>query len=357
MAGATLILMALGRRIGLRERLLIGEALSVQRLGGIVQLVRRLAVFTILCEGIGALVLFGRFLGENEPLLAFWRAVFHAVSAFNNAGFDLTTDGSSLIAYQRDPLVLLPVAFLIILGGLSFVVVADVVNVRRFSRLSLDTKLVLTATGILLLVGTFIILLTEYGNPATLGGMPVGYKVLNAFFYSVTTRTAGFSTFDVGAAADFALFFTIFLMFIGASAGSTAGGIKINSFSIIVATIWSSIRGRQYASAFKKELKTDQVYRALAVMVLAATTVVIVTLILSVTEQFRFLPVLFETVSAFGTVGLSTGITADLSLSAASFIIIIMLIGRLGPLSLALLLVQRQQVARYRFPEEMVRIG
>ncbi len=357
MTSATLLLLVLGRRIGLRERLLIGEALSLERLGGLVKLVKRIALFTLLVEGVGTALFLIRFWFESPPATALWRAVFHAVSAFNNAGFDIFGEFVSMQGYQGDTLVVVVTAALIFLGGISFIVVADVLSTRRLTRLSLDSKIVLAASLSLLAVGTVVVLLTEFSNTATLNGLPLHQKLLNAFFQSVTSRTAGFSTIDIGRIADYSLFFIVILMFVGGAAGSTAGGIKVNTFGMLSATLWSTLRGKEYPRAFGREFKTEQIQRALAVVMLSLGLVIAVVLLLTMTEEFRFLDLLFETVSAFGTVGLSTGITAGLSTAGRLIITATMFGGRLGPLALALSLIQRQEAATYRYPQDQVRIG
>jgi len=357
MTSATLLLLVLGRRIGLRERLLIGETMSLRRLGGLVKLVRRIALFTALAEGIGAVIFSARFWSEYPPATAAWRGVFHSVSSFNNAGFDLFGGFRSLADFQADALVVLATAALIILGGISFVVVADVLAVRRFSRLALDSKIVLITSAALLAIGMIVILLTEYSAPDTLGPLSLPQKLLNAFFHSVTARTAGFSTMDIGSIADYSLFLTILLMFVGGAAGSTAGGIKVNTFGMIIATIWSSLKGKQFAGAFGREFKTQQVNRALTVVMLSLGLVSVAVFVLTLTESFTFLRLLFETVSAFGTVGLSTGIVPELSMAGRLIITATMFAGRLGPLAIALALIQRQQPATHRYPEDQIRIG
>lgn len=357
MASGTIFLLVLGRRIGLRERLLIGESMGLRQLGGLVRLVIGIAAFTVLVEAVGAGLFYLRFSAENPTGTAAWKAVFHAISAFNNAGFDVFGHSQSLMEYRGDVFVVLVTAVLIVLGGISFLVVADVLTTRRFPRLSLDSKMVLAATASLLILGTLVTLLTEFSNPATLGALPVPQKVLNAFFQSVTSRTAGFATIDIGKAADYSLLFTILLMFVGGASGSTAGGTKVNTFSMLIATIWSSVKGREHAGAFGREFATQQIYRALAVVMLSLGLVSVVVLVLTVIEPFTFIRLLFETFSAFGTVGLSTGITPDLSTAGRLIIAATMFVGRLGPLTLALSLVQRQQKSSYRYPQESVRIG
>jgi len=357
MTSATLLLLLLGRRLGLRERWLIGQSLGTERLGGMVKLVRRIALFTIIIEAIGAAIFYIHFSVENPTGTAAWKAVFQAVSAFNNAGFDIFGKFRSLLDYQTDTTVILTTAALIIIGGISFVVVADIGRMRRFGRLSVDSKIVLVTTLGLLVLGTVVFLLTEYENADTLGPLSFPYKLLNAFFHSVTPRTAGFASINIGSMATYSQFFTILLMFVGGAAGSTAGGIKVNTFGMLIATIWSTIRGKEHAGAFGREFANQQIHRALALVMLALTLIFIVVFVLTVTEKFGFLNLLFETVSAFGTVGLSTGITPDLSVAGRLIITAMMFIGRLGPLILVLYLAQRQQPSTHRFPHDEVRIG
>ncbi|MCX5998290.1 MAG: TrkH family potassium uptake protein [Chloroflexi bacterium] len=357
MASATILLIVLGRRIGLRERLLVMSSMSLERLGGALSLVKKIAIFTVLVEVVGGVVFFFRFWPGNSMGTAMWEAIFHSISAFNNAGLDIFGNYQSLSGYRTDAAVLLVTAALIILGGISFIVVADILSVRRFARLSLDSKIVIVTTVILLALGTIVILVTEFSNPDTLGPLPWSYKLLNAFFHSVTPRTAGFASISIGGMADYSIFFIVILMFIGGASGSTAGGIKVNTFGMIAASVWSTINGREHPGAFGRRFKTDQIFRGLAVVMLSVGLVALVVLILTITENFSFIQLLFETVSAFGTVGLTAGITPDLSMTGQLIIIVTMLLGRLGPLTVALSLIQRRQRSAYVYPEDEVRIG
>ncbi len=357
MTSATLLLLAFGRRIGLRERLLIGESMGLSRMGGLVSIVKRMAIFTLLIEAFGAIVFFIRFSSGNPPGVSIWKSIFHTISAFNNAGFDVFGNFRSLSDYQADPLMIIATAILIIVGGISFLVVADMLRARSLVKLSLDSKLVLSTTVSLLVVGMIVVLLMEFNDPITLGTFSVPQKFLEAFFQSVTARTAGFSTVDMGNMTSYSLFFTMILMFIGGASGSTAGGIKVNTFGMLTATIWSTIRGREHAGVFGREFTTQQIQRALAVVMLSIGLVSVVVFLLTMTEEFRFINLFFETVSAFGTVGLSTGITPDLSLAGRLIITATMFVGRLGPLTMMLALIQRQKPTEYRYPEETVRIG
>ncbi len=357
MTSSTFLLLLFGRRVSLRERILLKEAQGVSGLGGILRLTRQVLLVTAIIEGASALILFLRFALEFAPGWALWMGVFHAVSAFNNAGFDIIGGSRSLTVYNLDPVVILTIASTIILGGISFTVIIDVYRERSFRSLLLDSKMVLATTGALLVAGTLLLLAVEWANPSTLGPMGIPFKLMNAFFSAVTPRTCGFNSVDVGRMTEGGLFLTIVLMYIGAASGSTGGGIKVNSFAVLVSAVVSSVRGRNTATAFGRELPQDLIHRALTVALLALGLVAGVTFILTITEPFTFLQLLFETTSAFGTVGLSTGITPELSLIGKLLIIGTMYLGRVGPLTVALALAQRDQPVRYRYPEGRVKIG
>jgi trk system potassium uptake protein TrkH len=358
MTGATIVLLAMGQRIGLRERLLVAESMGTTIAGGIVRIVRRAALFTLLIEGVGAVVLFIRFLAEGmSTATALWRAVFHAVSAFNNCGMDILGGFRSLLGYQGDATVLLTMAVLIVLGGIGYIVMDDVVRSRSFSRLSTDSKLVLVTTISLLALGTIFILLAEFSNTATLGAFSPPQKLLVSFFQSVTPRTAGFTAIDISKMIAPSLFFTMFLMFVGGASGSTAGGVKVNTFGILIYAVVSSMRGKEYPGAFGREFTARNVYRALVLVMLYLGLLTVVVLALSITEKFGFVNLLFETFSALGTVGLSTGITPSLSVAGRLIIIAAMFVGRLGPLTFVSVLTARQQPVKYRYPKDIIRIG
>jgi trk system potassium uptake protein len=357
MISTTMFLIAAGRKIGLRERILVRESVGLSGIGGVVRLARNIVVFTLAAEIIGALVFFIRFSSQFEWPLSGWKSLFQSVSSFNNAGFDLFGGFRSLSGYSTDYLVLLTTAGLIILGGISFVVLNNVFHARGFKRSSVDTKLVLVITLILLSVGTVFIFIMEYTNPQTMEGMPLQFKILNAFFQSVTSRTAGFNVLNIGAFTIYTLFFIMLLMFIGGAAGSTAGGIKVNTVGLIVATLWATIRGREHPGAFGREFQLQQILRAMALLVLSFLLILVVFLVLSFTENFPSLNLLFETVSAFGTVGLTTGITPSLSEIGKIMLVLLMFVGRLGPLTLTISLAASARSTSYHFPKESVRIG
>jgi len=357
MTSATILLVAAGRRISLRERILIGESVGLPRIGGAVRLVRNIVFFVLSVEAIGAMLFYIRFSGEYEWNIAIWKSVFHAVSAFNNAGFDLFGGFRSLSGYSNDYTIILTTAVLIILGGISFIVISDMYRSRGLKRSSANTKLVFYITIILLAAGTLVVLITEFNNPQTIGEMSLQAKISNAFFQSVTSRSAGFSTFSMGAMTFYAFFFTLLLMFIGGATGSTAGGIKVNTFGLLMATIISTIRGREHPGAFGREFPVPQIFRAVTILVIALGLIAAVFLILSATENFSSNEILFEAISAVGIVGLSTGITPGLSVIGKAVILIIIFIGRLGPLTLSLALARAQRETPYRFPKESIRIG
>jgi trk system potassium uptake protein TrkH len=359
MTGSTLILLLLvGRRTSLRDRMAAQASTGASELGSVTSLVRRIALFTIATEAIGAALLVAAFLGRGmDAGQAGWWGMFHAVSAFNNAGFDLVGDFRSLTPFASDPFVLAPIAVLIVLGGIGFAIVGDVAGKRRWSRLALETKMVLLTTIALLVAGTTAIGIFEWDNPATLGSMPLEQRPLNALFESVTLRTAGFSAIPTGDLVEASLFVVMALMFIGGASGSTAGGIKVNTFSILLVAIVSTARGRPSAEAFGRRIPHILIYRALSVALLSIAVLFLVALGLELTSGGSFVQVMFEAVSAVGTVGASTGITPELPDAARLIVITAMFIGRLGTLTLVLALTARQRPTAYRPAVESIRIG
>lgn len=355
MTSSTLLFLLLGRRVTLRERILIGRAMGGEPSpGGVVRLVRRIVLLTLAIEVAGAVYLTWRFSAQTWPR-DLWQGVFHAVSAFNNAGFSLSQD--SFVGYQRDVSTLLAMAILIILGSISYTLLADVARFRRFRRLTVDSRIVLVATGVLLAGGTLFILAAEAANPATLGSLSWPHKVVNAFFHAVMPRTAGFNSLSVAGMLGPTLFFTMILMFVGAASGSTGGGIKVNTVGLLLAAAVSTLRGRPRPEAFGRELMEEQLHRALLLVALGLGMIFVIAFALSLVDGHDFVPQFFEAFSAFGTVGLSLGITPTLSALGKLLIIVTMFVGRLGPLTLALSLTQRHQVVRYRYAQEAIKIG
>jgi len=357
MTMATLIFLILGRKINLRERLVMQEALNQGTLSGVVKLTRYIIATTIIFEGTGALLLSLRFTKIYGFSKGVYYGIFHAVSAFNNAGFDLIGNFRSLTPFVQDPLVNMVVMGLVIFGGLGFSVIYDIVTKRNFHKLSLHSKVVLTSTGVLLFLGFIAFYLLEYSNPATLGPLsPLG-KILAAAFQSVTPRTAGFNTISISDLTMPAKYFTILLMFTGASPGSTGGGIKTSTFATILMMIYTVITSKEDVEIYQRRVPADNIFKAIAIAVISLMLVFISSLLLTITEHADFLKILFETTSAFGTVGLSLGITPDLTSIGKIFVIITMFAGRVGPLTLVLALGSRKKKAILKYPEERILVG
>jgi trk system potassium uptake protein TrkH len=357
MVSSTLLLVLLGHRTSLRERLRLGEAIGGSPLGDVLRLVRRVALTAFGIEALGALLLAVRFAAELPLGQALWWGVFHSVSAFTNASFDLTGGFRSLTPYRHDAWILLTISVLIVMGGVGFAALADLAGRRSWRRLTVDTKVVLSLTVALLIGGAAMILALEWSNPATLGALSWPDRLLNAFFHSVVPRSAGFNSLPVGEFRQQTLFVTMALIFIGAASGSTGGGIKVQTFALLLLAILASARSREQIVAYGRAVPNAQVFRALAVAALSIAVIFTVALVLTITEPFPFLHVLFETVSAFGTDGLTTGMTPDLSVWGRAILSLTMFVGRLGPLTLVLALAARTDRSALRFPQETVRIG
>jgi trk system potassium uptake protein TrkH len=355
MTSTTLLFLLFGWRLGIRERLLLSRSLDLGRMGGVVSLIRRAIVFAFVVEAAGFVILTVRFLFDEPVDTALWYGLYHSVSAFNNAGFDLFGNFSSLTG-RDDPITLVTIGALILLGSISFIVVQDVLDrIRHGDRLALDSRIVLQATAGLIAAAFVLMLWLEWDG--VLGGESLGGKLLHSGFLAFGSRTAGFSAVPTSEMDDAAHFTMLAFMFIGGASGSTAGGIKVGTFAILVAAALSTAAGREYVEANGREIRRADVDRALTLALVSVIFVFLTTLILAQTEVFDFLDIMFEATSAFGTTGLSTGITPELSDASLLLLTIAMLVGRLGPLTLALALVQRQRPSRRRMAEERVRIG
>jgi trk system potassium uptake protein TrkH len=367
--GVATIRLLLGQRPNLRDRLLLQDTGAITRLGGQQALIVRAVVVTFGVEAIGALILWARFTPQFGIAHAFWLGIFHAISAFTNGSFDLFGSFRSMADFRADPIVLLTLAALIIVGGLSVVTLTDLWQFRPWGarrhgawrRASLDSKVVLLGTAILLCFGTAALLLTEWGNAATLGGLTPGQRVLNAFFHATAARTAGFTTWDFGQARQQTLFMLSGLMFIGGAPGSMAGGIKITTVAALLAIIWGSLRGQPEPTLFARRLPIRLIGQALAVTTLALALIINVALLISLIEGERlgvsFVAILYEVTSAFGTVGSSVGLSPRLGAISQLLLILMMFVGRLGPITVALVLTDRRHEERYRYPSESLRIG
>ena len=360
MTFATLIFRLLGRRLTLRERVIVRESLNEDRMGGLVQMIQWVALSTFTVEAAGAALLAVRMAplyGWGDGL---FYAVFHSVSAFCNAGFDLFGHFSSLTAFRSDPLVNLTIASLVVLGGLGFAVLYDLRLHRRGGRLRLHTRLVLSAYGVLLAGGFLFVLLAEWNNPATLGGLPFGEKLMAALFQSVTLRTAGFNTIDQAALRPATKLVGCVLMFIGAAPASTGGGVKVTTFAVLALLVRMVSRGEHSICVYGRRLERTLVQRAVAIMTIALTIVFVDVIAISLMEPgMDILAIAYECASAMGTVGISALGTPALGLPSRLLILVTMYLGRIGPLTMALLLAHRQASMRemYRYPEDRVMIG
>ncbi|MGO4369778.1 TrkH family potassium uptake protein [Paenibacillus sp. MCAF20] len=357
MTMATLIALVLRRKISLRERLILQEAMNQTSMEGIIRLIRRVIYYSLSIELVGMLLFTFRFSFDMPLGKAAFFGAFHAVSLFNNAGFDIFGDYRSLTLYVSDPIVNIAAMMLIVFGGLGFVVMSDLMEYRKKRKLSLHSKIVLAMTGTLIALGAIVLFVFEFTNPLTLGSLDWGGKIWASFFQAVTPRTAGMNTLDYTALRQATVFFTIILMFIGASPGSTGGGIKTTTFTVLVGAVIAMIRGREDIVFFRYRLAKDRIFKALTITILSLTLVIVVTMVLATIEDQPFLKILFEATSAFGTVGLSVGLTPELSHIGKVIIMITMFAGRLGPLTLAYALGPGTDKELYRYPEGKITIG
>ena len=358
MTVATFFSLIMRKKISLRERLILQESLNQMTMEGVVRLAKMILIFTALAELIGGVLLSIRFAFDFPLPKAIYFGFFHAISNFNNAGFDLMGDFASLTGYVDDPLVTLVVCLLIILGGIGFIVVSDLYEYRHTRRLSLHTKVVLSTTALLVLGGTVLIFILEYTNPKTLQPLSMLGKVLGSLYQSVTARTAGSNTLSIGDMRQSSLFLIILLMFIGASPGSTGGGIKTTTFATLIGAVIAQIKGKEDVIFFRQRILPHMIYKSLTVTMTGLFIVMAVTMALSITEEgARFEMILFEVTSAFATTGLSMGLTPSLSPIGKTLIILTMFAGRVGPLTIAFALAQRRQKEYFRYPKGKITIG
>ena len=361
MSAATLFVFALRKRIGLKQRLMMAQSLSVSDMDGIVQLQKTVLIGSFAVEGIGALILFVRFLPEFGLVKALKWSVFHSISAFCNAGFDIfgcITPGASLMEFQSDPVVLLTLGALVVIGGLGFLVWQDLAEKRSFRKCSVYTRLVLLTTLGLLLLGWLVICLLEWNNPGTLGPMSVGDKLLNGLFQSITLRTAGFAAIDQALLTDSGKAASMVLMLIGGSSGSTAGGLKTVSFMVLILFMAARARGRETVCIFKRTIPQSQVLDAMTIAFIMIALAMFGGLFISATSPVGFTDALYEAVSALATVGLTAGVTGSLSISAQLLIILYMYFGRVGVLTISLgFLAGNRAEERFRYAETSLLIG
>ena len=365
----SMIFVLLGKKITLKDRLVMQEALSQDTTAGVVRLTKTIVKGTLLVEGAGALLLSIKFVPEYGFLKGVWYSVFHAISGFCNAGFDIVGD-ASLSPYVGDPIINMTITSLIVLGGLGFGVWMDLIHGvrlkikmnKRFTwrqaiaKLSLHTKLVVTISLFLIGSGFLFFFIAEFNNPATLGGLPLKDKLFAALFQSISPRTAGFNTIALDAMKDASKFMMMILMFIGGSPAGTAGGIKTVAAGVLVLCAISTVRGRESTEVFKRTIPLKAVLRSLAVIMIALGVILGITIILSFTEDAQFIDLLFEATSGFATVGSTLGVTANLSFLGKIIIIIDMFMGRVGPVTMvvAMMIKQGNHKSFIQYPEEKI---
>lgn len=361
MSVASMVFFIMRRRVGMKERMVMAQALSLNDLEGVVRIQKMVLTVSFSVEAVGALILTLRFLPEYGLRRSLIWGVFHSVSAFCNAGFDIfgsLKPGSSLELFQSDPVVLLTLCALIVIGGLGFLVWEELARVRSFKKLSVYSKLVLLTTLALIVTGTALYALLEWNNPNTLGSLSVPDKILGSLFQSVTTRTAGFAGFDQAGLTDAGKGVTVFLMMIGGSSGSTAGGLKTVTFVVLLLFLWHRSRGKESVSVFKRTIPANQVMNAMTIAGIMLALALFGGVFISATSPVSFTDGLFEVVSGLATVGLSTGTTGKLSVASQILIIIYMYFGRVGVLTISLgFLTANRAQERFRYAQTNLLIG
>ena len=361
MSMATLFVFLLRKRIGLKQRMVMAQALSLNDMEGVVRLQRTVIFGSLSVEALGAAILAAYF----TPRFGFWRAlwlgVFHSVSAFCNAGFDVfgfLEPGASLMTFQDDPLVLLTLGALVVIGGLGFLVWEELAERKPLGRMSVYTRLVLSTTGALLLAGWVLTCLLEWNNPDTLGNMPVWEKLLNGLFQSVTLRTAGFAAVDQGKLTEGGKAVSMVIMLIGGSSGSTAGGLKTVTFVVLVLFIWARLRGRSTVCAFRRTIPASQVLDAMTIAMAMLILAMFGAVFICATSPVGFTNALYEAISALATVGLTADTTLRLSVPAQYLIILYMYFGRVGILTISLGFLTGDRAAeRFRYAQTSLLIG
>lgn len=361
MSAASLVIFLLRKRVGLKQRMVMAQALSVNDMTSIVRLQKVVLIGSLLVQLTGALILIAHFWPQYGPAQAIKWGLFHAISAFCNAGFDIFGSleaGSSLMLFQSDPVVLLTLGALVAIGGLGFFVWEEVIRIHNWKRFSVYTKLVLLMSGILTLGGMIGFCALEWSNPETMGNMPWYDKLLGGLFQSITVRTAGFDAIGQGSLTDGGKAFSMMLMLVGGSSGSTAGGVKTVTMMVLLLFLWSRIRGKGSVQVFKHSVPNNQVLDAMTIVTIVVGLAVFGGLFISATSPIGFTDGLYESVSALATVGLTTGVTTSLSVPAQVLIIIYMYFGRVGILTLSLgFLMGNQAQERIRYANTNLLIG
>ncbi|RTR36171.1 Ktr system potassium transporter B [Robertmurraya yapensis] len=355
MSFAVLIYMALGKKIGLKDRILLQQSLNQTSIGGVIYLVRNLFIFSLAIEGIAMLFLALRWVPNLGWGKGLFYSFFHSISAFNNAGMALWPD--NLMGFVGDPIVNIVISLLFITGGLGFTVLIELWREKSFKKMSLHSRLMLVGTFVINIVSMLLIFVLEYSNPNTLGGLASLWdKLWASYFQAVSPRTAGFNTLDIASLDESTIFLMLLLMFVGAGSASTGGGIKLTTFLVIVLAVVTYLRGKKEVVVGRRSISYEIVFRSLAISSIALAFIFVAVFLLNITEKEPFLPLLFEVISAFGTVGLSMGITAKLTVLGKLLIIFMMFLGKLGPLTLVMSLA-KQDNTKIRYPSENILTG
>lgn len=361
MSVASLVVFVLRKKVGLRQRMVIAQALSVNEMDGVVRLQKWVLLGSLIIQLSGALILFCRFITEYNFLTSLKWSLFHAVSAFCNAGFDIFGEiapGASIITFNNDPVICLTLMALVVIGGLGFFVWEEIVTKHSFKKFTIYTKLVLLMTGGLLLLGTVLFALLEWNNPATMGDMPIWQKLLNAGFQSVTVRTAGFAGVDQAVLTDESKALSIFLMLIGGSSGSTAGGLKTVTVLTVLLFVVARARGRNRVNVFKRAIPNDKIMDALTIIGIVVGLAFFGAIFISATNPVGFTDAFYETASALATVGLTAGVTTTLNMVSKLLIIVFMYFGRVGVLTISLgFLMGNKADDRIRYADTNLLIG
>ena len=361
MSIATMVVFLLRRKVGLKQRLVMAQALSLNDMEGVVHLQKWVIFGSFSIEALGALILTLRFLPEYGFATALKWGVFHSISAFCNAGFDIfgaITPGTSLVEFHSDPVVLLTLGSLVIIGGLGFLVWQELAMVRRFKKMSVYTKLVLVTSLVLLIFGTVLIAVLEWNNPETIGTMSTADKLLNSFFQSITLRTAGYFSFDQAALTEAGKGVSILLMLVGGSSGSTAGGVKTVTMMVLLLFIWAKARGKRSVCVFHRTIAPNHVMNAMTIVAIVIGLALAGSIFICATSPVNFADALYESVSALATVGLTAGVTGNLSVAAQIMIVVFMYFGRVGVLTISLgFLMGTEAQERFQYAQTDVMIG
>lgn len=358
MSFATFISVLIGRRITLKSRLLMQEAMNTFNIQGLVKMLKKVMLFTFIIQFIGALILSTQLIPEFGVARGIYISIFSSISTFCNAGFDLFGNFNSYTVYYDNSIILLTVSALIAIGGLGFIVLLELYNYKSTKKLSLHAKVVLLITTILIVGGTIVMFILEYNNPNTIGNMNIKDKIVNSIVASISPRTAGINSVPIDKMTTTSKFITVILMFIGGSPGSTAGGLKTSTFGIILCTAISVIKGKENADIFGRTIPRGLQLKAVTLLIIGMGLVTTVTMALTIAEPNEaFLDVLYEATSAFGTVGLTTGVTQRLSEPGKIIIIMLMYLGRVGPLTVVMALISRKKGTNYKYPEGKILIG